>query len=319
MRSKQSSYKNGKLKKFLSYTCLVTMLAGSLQLGLPASAYAADQSAVTASSEAVSSESDKSVTDNNSATPGSENALAENILSENPAITSGNAADERAKDSDQAVTKESEQSAADSSQQVVTENSEQGAAQDSQQAATEDSEQAETGDSQQAAGESDAQDTENSLQGETTEQPDSVVTSKDGVSADSYPEFYTSASADNGVDVEARAESGILPKGTEMRVTPISSDSNSKKADALQSAIEDELDDSVVVDFIAVDISFIYKGKEIEPDGDVSIKLETSHKIEGDAAVWHVDDSMEATCVDDAEVSETMPAFLRTVFLYMRL
>lgn len=133
-------------------------------------------------------------------------------------------------------------------------------------------------------------------------------------SKDLYPEFHSTESADNGVTVTAYAKTGVLPMGTVMTVKAISSGVSSNGDDALQSVIEDKLNDRVVVDFIAVDISFSYQGNEIEPDGNVSITLDTPHKIEGDATVWHVDDSMNATCVDNASVGESDASFSASDF-----
>lgn len=82
----------------------------------------------------------------------------------------------------------------------------------------------------------------------------------------SYPSFYSHVISDNSVEVTAYAGEGVLPQGTVMYVTPAA-------ADAVRLAVQDELDetDSVVVDLIAVDISFIADGKEIEPSGNINL------------------------------------------------
>lgn len=109
----------------------------------------------------------------------------------------------------------------------------------------------------------------------------------------SYPSFYSHVISDNSVEVTAYAGEGVLPQGTVMYVTPAA-------ADAVRLAVQDELDetDSVVVDLIAVDISFIADGKEIEPSGNINIKIDSPRKVEGEAQLWHVDDNMKAEQVE---------------------
>lgn len=71
-----------------------------------------------------------------------------------------------------------------------------------------------------------------------------------------------------GVSVKASAEKGVFPKGTKMKVSPVSSAYVIKAANA---AMGDNFD---VVDAAAVDINFYKDGNEIQPkDGSVSVRL----------------------------------------------
>ena len=127
----------------------------------------------------------------------------------------------------------------------------------------------------------------------SAETSDSAEQAPSEVATESNNLTETGDISDNSIEVTAYAGEGVLLQGTVMYVTPAA-------ADAVRLAVQDELDetDSVVVDLIAVDISFIADGKEIEPSGNINIKIDSPRKVEGEAQLWHVDDNMKAEQVE---------------------
>ena len=113
----------------------------------------------------------------------------------------------------------------------------------------------------------------------------------------SFPAQSFSGSA-GGVHVEADAEEGVFPEGTEMKVTAI------PRREALRAAEEAADAEKEVKDAVGVDISFLDEdGKEIEPDGGVSVSLSLEKAIEGEEfSVLHKEeDGSVETVTEDAD------------------
>ncbi len=78
------------------------------------------------------------------------------------------------------------------------------------------------------------------------------------------------------VSVIVRAEQGVFPAGTEMRVAPVS-------AKTTMAAVQKQCDDEQeVVDAVATDITFWLDGREIQPDGDVIVSMYAKRNVEGE-------------------------------------
>lgn len=89
---------------------------------------------------------------------------------------------------------------------------------------------------------------------------------------DNTMSFSSKETTAKDVTVTVTAAKGVLPKGTITKVKDIS-----KKQ--VKNIIKESV--SNVKDLIAVDISFYYKGKEIEPNGNVSVYINTGKKVAG--------------------------------------
>ena len=78
------------------------------------------------------------------------------------------------------------------------------------------------------------------------------------------------------VSVIVRAEQGVFPAGTEMRVSPVS-------AKTTMAAVQKQCgDEQEVVDAVATDITFWLDGREIQPDGDVIVSMYAKRNVEGE-------------------------------------
>ena len=78
------------------------------------------------------------------------------------------------------------------------------------------------------------------------------------------------------VSVIVRAEQGVFPAGTEMRVAPVS-------AKTTMAAVQKQCgDEQEVVDAVATDITFWLDGREIQPDGDVIVSMYAKRNVEGE-------------------------------------
>ncbi len=89
-----------------------------------------------------------------------------------------------------------------------------------------------------------------------------------------------SQTAGNGIRVSVSAPEGAFPEGTTMTVSAVS------RAKAM-SLVEDAVENAE--DAKGVDITFHYKGKEIQPEKNISVKLGNA-KVKGDDfSVYHVD------------------------------
>ena len=110
-----------------------------------------------------------------------------------------------------------------------------------------------------------------------------------------YPAQSFSGSAGT-VRVDASAEEGVLPDGTEMIVTAIS------KREALQAAKEAAEEEKEVRDAVGVDISFRDRdGEEIEPNGGISVSLSLKKSLEGETfSVVHKDDDGSVETVTES-------------------
>ena len=100
----------------------------------------------------------------------------------------------------------------------------------------------------------------------------------------------------NGIYVRIDAPEGAFPQGTKAIVEAVNDDSIINAAtSAAQDASEDDLS---VEKVLAVDITFEYDGKEIEPEVPISVSLTTGEIANADEAkVVHVDDSGNASVV----------------------
>lgn len=106
-----------------------------------------------------------------------------------------------------------------------------------------------------------------------------------------YPSFNKIINTENGLTVSISAKEGVFKSGVSVIVTPVNN---------LNSI--DEIDGKNVIDIKAVDITFFdVEGKEVEPNGNVNVTLQSDEKIEGDLFnVIHVDDDGSVSIVDDA-------------------
>ena len=112
---------------------------------------------------------------------------------------------------------------------------------------------------------------------------------------------FHSASA-VGIVVDVDAPEGAFPDGTEMVVVPVYD-----KA-ILDAAAEAVGDSSARV--VAVDITFRFDGEEKEPLVPINVKLTSSKIAQADEAkIVHVDDALEATVIEKADIGETTAEF----------
>lgn len=115
-----------------------------------------------------------------------------------------------------------------------------------------------------------------------------------------YPADTFKGSA-GGVSVVIDAPEGALPEGTKMVVKAVS-------ADSVQSAVEDAIG-AEVAKIKAVDISFHYDGKEIEPKKAVKVHMNASGMAnEGNQSIVHIADNGSAEVVTE-KVSNGNAAF----------
>ncbi|WP_175560283.1 InlB B-repeat-containing protein, partial [Butyrivibrio sp. YAB3001] len=109
-----------------------------------------------------------------------------------------------------------------------------------------------------------------------------------------------------GINVSVKAEEGTFPEGTEMIVTPVY---DQEVLDIAANAVENETE-GVVETVIAVDITFMYKGEEIQPEKPISVMFTSDAIAESEETnVVHIDDEGNADVIgsdvsgDTAEVS----------------
>ncbi|MBR0163436.1 MAG: Cna B-type domain-containing protein [Lachnospiraceae bacterium] len=104
---------------------------------------------------------------------------------------------------------------------------------------------------------------------------------------------WTGETAD--VRVSASVGEGVFPEGTEMRVSPVSAQA------AISAAQKMTGESTEIVDAVAVDITFHYDGKEIQPQGAVNVQLFAKRAVQGEShnAVT-IDDHGNAAPVADA-------------------
>ena len=138
----------------------------------------------------------------------------------------------------------------------------------------------------------------NQNEAETSEPGESIAADTDDVS---YPAVTLGAAA-GGVKVTINAPEGALPEGTELSVSAVSA---GKVKDAVESVIDGE-----AAEIKAVDISFHYKGKEIEPKKDVSVTFVSKEFAAlDDAQVVHITDEGVAEIVSGAKVAGNKATF----------
>ena len=90
----------------------------------------------------------------------------------------------------------------------------------------------------------------------------------------------------DGLTVTANIPEGALPEGTEMTVTPVS-------LEAVQSAVDETEGVSGTV-LAAADITFLFEGGEIQPDGEISVTMTSAALADAEnTSVVHLDASAE--------------------------
>lgn len=115
---------------------------------------------------------------------------------------------------------------------------------------------------------------------------------------DSDETIYYDAESD-GITVRASAKSGVLPEGSELRVSRLWGDSLSDAGRTLD-------DHGAEYDgYIAVDVSFIKDGENVEPDGDVSVSFDVRDVVPADAETVEVKHFDESDGFDVVTVADT--------------
>ena len=106
----------------------------------------------------------------------------------------------------------------------------------------------------------------------------------------------------NNVDVKVVAQPGTFPAGTTMLVTPVE---KKEVINAVEAIMKDEVNDVK-----AVDITFYANGKEVEPNKNVNVELNTSAlKAKKDLNVVHIQDSGKIEVMDLTKASKTTTEF----------
>ena len=106
----------------------------------------------------------------------------------------------------------------------------------------------------------------------------------------------------NNVDVKVVAQPGTFPVGTTMVVTPVE---KTEVINAVEAIMKDEVNDVK-----AVDITFYANGKEVEPNKNVNVELNTSAlKAKKDLNVVHIQDSGKIEVMDLTKASKTTTEF----------
>lgn len=109
----------------------------------------------------------------------------------------------------------------------------------------------------------------------------------------SFPAAVLTSDAIDGLTVKVDAPEGTLPEGTEMTVTPV-------RLDAVQTAVDNTEGVSGTV-LAAADITFLYEGKEIQPDGEITVTMTSAELANAEnTSVVHLDAS--AAELESAEV-----------------
>lgn len=151
---------------------------------------------------------------------------------------------------------------------------------------------------------------------ETTEEPVTPETSAEATAEVQYPAFAEPLTGEtDDVYVTATIGANAFPAGTEMVVKPVEKE---EAIDAAKDAVEEGKE---VVDAVAVDITFMYNGEEVQPVDPSAVKVELKAKtpVEGDShEVVHIQEKeenpeeKEVTVLDDEKietVNETEATF----------
>ena len=151
---------------------------------------------------------------------------------------------------------------------------------------------------------------------ETTEEPVTPETSAEATAEVQYPAFAEPLTGEtDDVYVTATIGANAFPAGTEMVVKPVEKE---EAIDAAKDAVEEGKE---VVDAVAVDITFMYNGEEVQPVDPSAVKVELKAKtpVEGDShVVVHIQEKeenpeeKEVTVLDDEKietVNETEATF----------
>ncbi|MCR5272619.1 MAG: InlB B-repeat-containing protein [Lachnospiraceae bacterium] len=147
---------------------------------------------------------------------------------------------------------------------------------------------------------------------EETEEDTEEETEEDTEDDVKKPAATVKVTADDGTVITVSAPKGVLPKGFKVKAKVVSgSDLDALVAEQLEAAGVE------LVSYVAYDVT-IYdkKGKEIQPDGSVSVTI-GSPAAEGDyQAVYHVDDSGNVDKTNEVTGSEaTISADHFSVFI----
>lgn len=145
--------------------------------------------------------------------------------------------------------------------------------------------------------------TQPETQASTDSTEKTTETEKTEKTSEKRPAFTADLSA-GGIGIHLEAKEGVFPEGTKAAAIPVSSQT---AIDAAQNLFADDL----VVDAAAVDISFYYDGKEIEPDdSNVRVTLSLNGEIDGeDQHVVHIKDNGTAEEMNVARVDDSSAAF----------
>ena len=100
-----------------------------------------------------------------------------------------------------------------------------------------------------------------------------------------------------GTSVFVHADAEIFPEGTEMKIEKVP-----------QEQIYDVVNDAIpenVSKIVAVDITFWYEGKEIQPESPISVTIKTNEiKDETAQQLVHIDDEKKVDVVNDAKITQ---------------
>lgn len=110
--------------------------------------------------------------------------------------------------------------------------------------------------------------------------------------------LYAKETTDCGVTVTISAKRHVFPHGTSARITDV-------ETEDAKHLISDAVED--VKDVVAVDIAFYHEDVEIEPAGDVDIRLFVARAVEGDShKVVHITDEnkVEEIAISGAQKAE---------------
>ncbi|MBR5640885.1 MAG: InlB B-repeat-containing protein [Firmicutes bacterium] len=110
-----------------------------------------------------------------------------------------------------------------------------------------------------------------------------------------------------GMSVTVAAPEGAFPEGTEMKLAEV-------EIESIIDAVSDAVDGNIA-NIKAVDITFFYNGKEIQPLKPINVKMNASGMdADSDRQVLHIDDEGEATVVEDADTSKKTVEFAADSF-----
>ena len=111
-------------------------------------------------------------------------------------------------------------------------------------------------------------------------------------------EFFGEVRVGN-IIITARAEAGVVPKGTELRAEMVV---DAEVEEAIDEAVEEKREDETqVLESIKLDIKLFYNGEEIEPNGPVSISFAFADALaNAEANIYHI--------IEDEETKELIKA-----------